>query len=179
MTQISQNYQSRINITAFPIKFSITGLNFRYLGNTTYAASKKQEIIADSTTEAELLASHKAYRKAKEFRNFAETIPILKPKNINFHEIDCQPLYRHYASINATQRTKHFDVKYLKVRNEFQNKNIQIQWIEREKNVADFFTHPTTYAEHEKRIRELGIYPPEELTEFFPGLEKYIGGIEK
>ena len=101
--------------------------------------TKKQVTVALSTAEAELMAIVEAVKEVKWMSQ------LLTEMNVNV-KMPISIYTDNQAAIKIAQhdiehdRTKHIDIKYHFIRDEINNKQVAINWIRTERQVADVFT---------------------------------------
>lgn len=119
---------------------SISGIVFKYGGAAISWMSKTQSIIAQSTMEAELIASNEATRHAiwikKLFRDISnyDGTPVI--------QIDNQSTIKVIMNPELYKSTKHVDIKYLFVREAAQDSLIKVQYVSTNDQAADGLTKP-------------------------------------
>jgi hypothetical protein len=102
--------------------------------------ARKQSIVALSTTQAEYIAMSEVAREVswlnqlmKQLHFDVSSPPIIQGDNrITIDEIKKKQI--------SEKAGKHLHIRYHHVKDEAQQKRIEIRWIESEKNVADIFT---------------------------------------
>ena len=110
--------------------------------------SKKQSVVATSSTEAEYIAA------SESLKEMLYTYNLLK----EFTTVEC-PIYLHIDNTGAicisekninNQRTKHIDVRYHHIRDWVQSKVVKIEKVKTLDNTADIFTKslPTQLHQH-------------------------------
>ena len=124
-------------------RHSISGYGFQLCKNGPLISwkSRKQQIIASSTCEAEYVAITMAVQEAKflnqlpiDMYDCTQVSVILKVDNQGAIALAKNPVHH--------QRSKHIDIKYHFIRLEVQNGTIDLQYVPSEFNVADMFTKP-------------------------------------
>jgi hypothetical protein len=109
-------------------------------------STKKQPIIALSSTEAEYVALTQTIKKVKSISN------ILTELNINHKPItiynDNLSTINMTTHLNHHERTKHIDIKYHFIINEINRSTIILQYVKTEHNLADTFTKPLQRIKH-------------------------------
>ena len=128
---------------------AISGYVFKVYGGAVSWQSKQQDIIALSTTEAELVASVNASKEAIWLRNMTTQLfdPITTSTTLLVDNMGAQKV----AANDANQRmTKHMDIRFHWIRFEIEKKTIRLQYVPTEDNVADIFTKalPSAKAKH-------------------------------
>ena len=120
---------------------SQSGYLFKLCGGTISWASKKQKVVALSSTEAEYVAASLACQEAVWLRallgeiGFDQTQPtVIKEDNQGTIALSKNPKYH--------PRTKHIDIKYHFVRDKVLNKEVPLEYCPSEEMVADLLTKP-------------------------------------
>ena len=124
---------------------SISGYNFllNESGPSISWRSKRQQTVALSTCEAEYMALSMATQEALFLRM------LLRDFNTKCDEPteifgDNQGSIALIKNPNNHSRSKHIDIKYHFIRDNYNNKKINIKYISSEENIADIMTKPTT-----------------------------------
>ena len=141
---------------------STSGFCFYFRHNLVCWKSKLQPILATSTHEAELIAMHLTSQEAIWLRNFiaevrsamtGETITDLIDHTTDDGkhysaliptQIFCDNLGAVHTATNPTsgKRSKHIDVRYLKIREYLEQQRTSVKHVDGKKNIADVFTKP-------------------------------------
>jgi len=141
-------------------RHSISGYAFRIGKGAVTWSSKKQAIVALSSTEAEYVAQTHAAKELIWLRTFLGELnnPFTTP--ITLH-CDNQGAIALSKDNKFHARTKHIDIRYHFIREAVENKKLRIQYIPTENNVADIFTKPLAKPKFEKFVEMLGLGPLE------------------
>ena len=124
---------------------SITGYGFSLCkkGPLISWKSRKQQIVALSTCEAEYVALTSAIQEAKflsqllvDMNGGAKSKVILNVDNQGAICLAKNPVHH--------QRTKHIDIKYHYIRGEIQEGNVELKYVPSSDNIADLFTKPVS-----------------------------------
>ena len=107
--------------------------------------SKKQNIVALSSCEAEYVALTAAIQEAKFLSQLLADITCSEKSNVTIFA-DNQGAIALAKNPIHHQRSKHIDVRYHYIRSEVKSKFVDLKYIESAKNVADMFTKPVTRA---------------------------------
>jgi hypothetical protein len=143
---------------------SVTGYAFVLCGGPVSWTSRRQRTVAQSTVEAEYMATAEAVKEAIWWRRFLGELKqsIDSPTTVygdNAGSISLAHNPEHHA------RTKHIDVKYHLTRLHLQLGTISLQRVPTDRNTADVFTKPLprdTYARH---LARLGLTPAQSVGE--------------
>jgi hypothetical protein len=138
---------------------STTGWVFELAGGAISWASRRQDTIADSTTEAEYVAASDACKEAIWLKRFINDlqIPGLHFDKIPLH-IDNRSAIRLVHNPEMHRRTKHIDAKHHFIREAVEEGHVTIEWIGTKDNKADVFTKALgRYAFELQRDRIIGI----------------------
>ena len=135
-----------------------------YLSEAAFAwSSKKQEVVAGSTMEAEYIALYHCTLQSVWIANFMDQIgfPLESPL-----EIKCD----NEAAIAVAnggelpfKRSKHMNVKYHKTRDYVNANEVSVTKVTSEDNLADQFTKVLTHERFGSQSDALGFFPTEEL----------------
>ncbi|XP_046406367.1 secreted RxLR effector protein 161-like [Ischnura elegans] len=134
---------------------SYSGYVFTFGGGVISWMSKKQSLVAQSSTEAEYVSLAKAGNEAIYLRNFLEElIGEVSPVTLF-----CDNKAAIFLSNNAAfqKRTKHIDIVYHHVRNLVNTGQISVQHMPSEDMVADIFTKSLPYPRFRKFVELLGV----------------------
>lgn len=120
---------------------STTGYLFQTFGGTVAWKSRRQQTVANSTAEAEYMASSEAVRQALWLKRLLEDLghPVNGPLPI---------LNDNNAAINLSKNPidhnnqKHIDMKIHSCREHVEKKNVSIDYVSSEDNLADPLTKP-------------------------------------
>lgn len=112
--------------------------------------SRKQTNIALSSCEAEYVAACEAAKEIKWLTNFLTELDVKfdKPKMV----VDNQSTIKQIVSGDIKRRSKHVDLKYHFVREEFKNNSFDIQYVESENQISDYLTKGLDKTKLEKLV---------------------------
>jgi hypothetical protein len=103
-------------------------------------STKKQPIIAPSSTEAEFIALTQTIKKIKSVSNTLTELNIThKPLIVYIDNLSTINMTTHN---NHHERTKHIDIKYHFIVNEVKINTVTLKHIPTDHNLADAFTKP-------------------------------------
>jgi hypothetical protein len=135
---------------------STTGYMFSAAGGAITWRSKKQTMVAQSSTEAEYVALAEAAREASWLRNlfeelgFPQTHPtVIKGDNNGSIAMARNPQFH--------QRSKHIEIRWHFIRDLISKQIITIEECRDPEQTADILTKPLTRFKHNKHVAEMGI----------------------
>jgi len=101
--------------------------------------SKRQDLITNSSTESELVAAHFTAHEGIWINRILMELQIKETYAIELY-IDNQSTISIIAGSRINQRTKHIDLKYMKIRELFHEGKLLVKHIPTEDNIADIGT---------------------------------------
>ena len=121
--------------------------------------SKRQAVVALSTTEAEYIALSQAAREAAWLRQLMNDLGIWTQKEIVPIPINCDNNGAIALAKNSEfhKRVRHIDIIYHYVRQEIEKGYITTPYIPSDQNLADGFTKPLNSDKHQEFVRSLGL----------------------
>ena len=136
---------------------------FMFCGAAVLWYSKKQSVVALSSTEAEYYALGSAVQEALWLRNLLRelTIPMLNATiimedNMSTIAIASNPI--------QNQRVKHVDVKYHFLRDHISNGDVELVYCPTEDMIADALTKPLPAAQQTKLVSLMGLRSEMDLS---------------
>jgi hypothetical protein len=137
-------------------RHSISGYAFHMGDGAVTWSSKKQAIVALSSTEAEYMAQTHAAKELIWMRTILGelTSPFENPTTLN---CDNQGAIALAKDNKFHARTKHIDIRYHFIREAVENGKINMQYIPTNDNIADIFTKPLAKAKFERFMAMLGL----------------------
>ena len=136
---------------------SITGYCFKIskMGPMISWKSRKQPTVALSSCEAEYMSLASAAQEGKYLVSFLNEILNLNASQftiLSHFTILCDNQGAISLSKNPIKhnRSKHIDIKYHFIRDEVENRRLEIQYVSTEDNVADVFTKPMSKIRFQK-----------------------------
>lgn len=136
---------------------SNSGYVFKLNGGTISWCSKKQVCVALSSTEAELIALTEGTKEAVWIHQLLSEIgqPIDIPIVIFEDNQSCLKLI---DNVNASNRTKHIDVRHFFIRDYIEKRIIVCEYCPTDEMTADILTKPLSKIKFEKLRLMLGIH---------------------
>lgn len=121
---------------------SVSGYVFNLSGGAISWKSHKQPTVALSSTEAEYVALAEAVQESIWLAQLCKELGVkMTPVVIN---CDNQSAIKLAESTGYRPRTKHIDIKYHFLRYHVEQKNIKVEFVPTEENVADVLTKAVT-----------------------------------
>jgi hypothetical protein len=139
-----------------PHRHSISGYSFHIGKGAVTWSSKKQHIVALSSTEAEYVAQNHAAREALWLRNFINEVTNQATGPVTIFS-DNQGAIALAKDNKFHARTKHIDIRYHFIREAVQDKKLCMQFIPGTENPADIFTKALPKAIFVKFVEKLGL----------------------
>lgn len=135
---------------------STSGHVFLLAGAAVVWRSKRQEIVAASTTEAEYIALAEAAKEAVWIRHLLRDLGVKQDLPIDIYEDNRAALLLAKNPINHG-RTKHIDVRYHLVRERIDMGDIALHPVSTEDQTADLLTKALGTVKHHKHADALGL----------------------
>ena len=123
------------------VKHSTTGWMYKYNSAVISWSSKKQNSVALSSCEAEIMAASEAAKEALYLNRFLEEFDLRSPDPLplgsdNQGAVDLAYNPEHH------QRTKHIERRHFFIREAVERLEIRVPFVRTADNLADFFTKP-------------------------------------
>lgn len=139
-------------------RLSVTGYAFLFCGGAISWSSRRQKTVAQSTVEAEYMATAEAVKETMWWRSFLGELghDISQPTPLfsdNQGSIQLAKNSDHHA------RTKHIDVKYHLIRQELIKRTVTLNHISTQHNIADVLTKGLVRERHNAFSAALGLTP--------------------
>ncbi|GER54135.1 leucine-rich receptor-like protein kinase family protein [Striga asiatica] len=133
------------------------GYAFIFNGGAVRWNSSKQATTADSTTEAEYIATFEAAKEAVWIHEFLKELGVV-PSATNPISIYCDNTgaVAQAKEPRSNNRNKHVPRRYHLIREIVDRGEIKIERVQTEHNVADPFTKPLCIAKHHNHLENLG-----------------------
>ena len=128
---------------------------FQICGGTVSWRSKRQEIVALSSTEAEYIALSFAAQELMWLRSFLKDLGYEQKTNI-LNE-DNQGAIALSKNPDNHSRTKHIDVRYHYIRDLVEKKKVEVNYCPTNNNLADLMTKGLPRPRFEELCKKLGI----------------------
>ena len=138
-------------------RHSTSGVLFKLSGGAISWLSKKQAIVALSTSEAEYVALSLAVQEAVWLRKLFKEIRRQEQKSTLINE-DNQGAIAIAKNPIGHARTKHIDIRYHYIREAIAEGTIQVEYCCTKDMVADILTKPIGRDQFEKLRIQMGVY---------------------
>jgi hypothetical protein len=102
-------------------------------------SSKRQPYIAQSTTEAELIAANETCQEATWLRNLLNSINIVQ-KEPTLIFCDNQSSIKMIKNHGEHAATKHIDIRFLWIKEKIDNKTVKVEYLNTKNQIADILT---------------------------------------
>lgn len=130
---------------------STSGYIFTMNGTAITWRSIKQSVIAMSTCEAEYIGICEAVKEGIWISNILEEIGIKNEYIENGIVLNCDNQSAIAVAKNKNSRkSKHIELKYLKIRSEIENKRFKMEYIQSSNQIADYLTKGVSHFKCEK-----------------------------
>ena len=120
---------------------STTGYIFTIAGAAISWASKRQQTVALSSTEAEYIAACAAAQEVMYLRALLSSLEHTQEDPTTLHQ-DNQGAIAIGKDFASNRRTKHIDIKYHYIRERVEKGDIRLQYLNTEEMIADCLTKP-------------------------------------
>jgi hypothetical protein len=137
-------------------RHSVSGYSFHIGQGAVTWSSKRQPIIALSTTESEYIAGVHAAKEAEWLRQLFEELRVER-KGPMLIRCDNQSAMALCKDSKFHARTKHIDIRYHYIREQVANQKLKVTYIPSTSNTADIFTKPLPRKTHEFLTAKLGL----------------------
>lgn len=134
---------------------SVSGYAFQVYGNLVAWATKKQQTVSLSSSEAELIALSCAVKEGLWLTNLlreldVDSIPlIIMEDNI--------PCIRYAEEPRSHQRMKHLDIKYMFIRDLIKKRELKLKFLASKEQPADAFTKGLPKSQHRYLFERLNV----------------------
>lgn len=120
-------------------------------GDPVSWASKKQKVVSQSSTEAELYAEAAAINEAKWLQGLLKEIRVVKERQVTVPVVYGDNQSAQALSKNGikSERTKHISTKYAFIHDEVSSERVKLQWIPTTEQLADILTKSLPRPAHE------------------------------
>ena len=137
-------------------RHSISGYSFHFGCGAISWSSKKQYIIALSSTEAEYIAQTHAAKEALWLRSFIDEVRGTGGGPITIN-CDNQGAIALAKDNKFHSRTKHIDLRYHFIREAVQDKKISVSYVPTDENVSDVLTKALARPKFQRFVKMLGL----------------------
>ena len=135
---------------------SISGYSFHFGCGAISWSSKKQYIIALSSTEAEYIAQTHAAKEALWLRSFVNEVNGMQEAPITIN-CDNQGAIALAKDNKFHSRTKHIDLRYHFIREAVQDEKINVSYVPTEENMLDVLTKALAKPKFQHFVEMLGL----------------------
>jgi len=135
---------------------STSGYVFQIGSSTVSWSSKRQSVVALSSTEAEYVALSHATQEATWLRNLLQSMGFDQANPMTIFE-DNQGTIALAKNPKHHARTKHIDIKYHFIRDAISEKKIQLDYCPTNEMIADILTKSLARPQFEKLRSGLGV----------------------
>ena len=125
------------------------------MGAVTWS-SKKQYIVALSSTEAEYIALSHTAKEALWLKAFLAEIQVKDAMPIKIH-CDNQGSIALSKDNKFHGGTKHIDIRYHFIREAIAARNVVVEYVATEDNIADVFTKPLQWKRFKLLMKRMGL----------------------
>ena len=139
-----------------PHRHSISGYSFHIGQGAVTWSSKKQYIIALSSTKSEYIALAHASKEGIWLRAFLSEIQDYQVGTMGI-KCDNQSAIALSKDNKFHQRTKHIDIRYHYIREAVEDGKIQVEYIPTDQNPTDIFTKPLSKTKFRGFVAGLGL----------------------
>ncbi|MGB1481629.1 MAG: reverse transcriptase domain-containing protein [Flavobacteriales bacterium] len=133
---------------------STSGFIFFINGGAVSWKSRTQKCVAQSSAEAEYIASSETAKEAVWLRSLISTVKGREIEEPTMLNVDNQAAISIIKNPVCSSRTKHIELRYHLVRDYYERKIITVQHVPTESNAADLLTKPLPRIVH-CRLRDL------------------------
>ena len=135
---------------------STSGILLLYNGVPVHWRSTRQNIVAHSTTEAELIALDLIARETMWFRNLLSDIGLPRSNATMIHQ-DNQSTIKLVENPIYHQRTKHIEVRFYAIRDWITDKKLQVRYTKTAEMLADGLTKPMGKRQLDKFVKAINL----------------------
>lgn len=137
---------------------STTGFCFS-LGSGCFSwSSKKQEVVAQSTAEAEFVAATAAAKHAVWLRKLLCDLGLQEKRSTVLY-VDNQAAIAIAQNPVFHGKTKHFKLRFYYLREAQQEEEVELKYCKTDNQIADVFTKPLAVSRFSQLIHEVGMCP--------------------
>ena len=134
---------------------STSGFWITWAGMAISWSSKLQTLVTLSTTEAELVAAVKCIKEMKWLKNVLMELDEIRENDRMILYEDNQATIANLKKHSSHGRNKHVDIKYHYVCAQIQEEQLDVVYMESEKNIADIFTKPLARPAFQKHFASM------------------------
>ena len=127
--------------SGWAVKHSTSGWTFMFPQATISWASKKQNVVALSSCEAEIMAASEAAKEALHLRTVMKDLDVIDNSPMHL-SVDNQSAIAVAYNPEHHSRMKHVERRHLFIRECVENLQLVVPFVSTNENLADFFTKP-------------------------------------
>ena len=139
------------------VRQSTTGWVIKLAGAAVAWASRRQQSIAMSSTEAEIIAASDAALELVYLRGLLREMGIAQTKPTVLY-VDNRGAVELSKDLKSCQRSRHVERRYLKVRELVFEGEIEVRWVDTKENLADLLSKGTIDAEQFNKLKGRMMY---------------------
>lgn len=132
---------------------SMSGTLCQVFGASVSWSSRKQDVVAISTTESEYYALAETIREVIWLKELLTDFKILTQNPIPVF-VDSQSCIKMVTNEKFSNRTKHIAVRYQFAKDHVNKRNVELRYVPTDENIADLLTKPLAGTKT-KMLREL------------------------
>jgi hypothetical protein len=157
---------------------SQSGYVFMVYGGAVSWRSKKQPTIATSSCEAEIISLSMSMKEALWLRMLMTELKLINPDEPTKVFEDNQGAKALVSDPKFSDRSKHIDIQFLRIREEIRNKKLVIPYCSTKDMLADMFTKPLgpqlLYRNIENMRMSMKDYDPTQKREIGDGITALV-----
>jgi hypothetical protein len=134
---------------------STSGFWITWAGMAISWSSKLQTLVTLSTTEAELVAAVECIKEMKWLKNVLMELDEIRENDRMILYEDNQATIANLKKHSSHGRNKHVDIKYHYVCAQIHEEQLDVVYMESEKNIADIFTKPLARPAFQKHFESM------------------------
>lgn len=133
-----------------------SGMVIFFNGSAVKWRTKRQPIVSNSTTEAELISLNACALDAEWMRILLTSDLRVTPDDVSLY-CDNQAAHRLAKDPISSDRTKHIEIRHRKIQEFVDQSRMNVDWVSTKNQVADIFTKQIDRSQFELLRRQLGV----------------------